>query len=436
MAYEMLDEPIPQEQSLGKSVARAPVVAAGNVGAWLPGQFGDLAKLAYTGTNKLTSLFGAKGPEYEQSYLGKILPPTQQHLKNLQEGMPFLKPRNKIEKFGSDLISDTASLYFGARSFGAGRNPRMAPYLPTPMRAAAISLGANTLGKGVELTTGSSSKGDTAKHGAMFGLSLWSPQNARGIVNELYAAERAALPQNASANANRFQNSLNAMRNDILQGRPRGNASPQRRWLLDKIDQFENLIQNGAISINQLKEQIKDLHSEMDSMGLFHPLGRVQRDIRNYANRLRDHSQDVFEAYGRQNPRWLDAYRSANTAHGAVEQSNVTANVIQRMLHGRAGRSNELLSTLFEFGGAGLLAKLFPSLGGTTAAAYQAVKIGYRMFRSPELFDHYSRVIRTAIKSDPRQAERDPKLYKELKSFEKKIKKMDASEKGKYQMLD
>jgi hypothetical protein len=433
MPYEFVNEPSKTNQSFGKSLARTPLVAAGKVGAFLPGQFGDIARMAYEGTGKLLGAVGLeslKGPAYEQSFLGKALPTTQQHEQVLQEAYPILKPKNKIEKFGSNLISDFAQIYAGTRAFGAGNRPSMQPYLPSASRSAAISLGANTLGKGVEFATGDESKGDLVKHGSMLGMLLWSPRSARNLINDLYATERSLLPQNASINAQSFQNQLDNMRNNILQGRPRGNISPQREWVLNQIDRFENLIQNGQININQLKSQLQDFNSEMNSRGLFQQFGSSEvRDIRNYARNLSRYSNQVFTNYGTQNPQWINAYRNASNAHSAVEQSNFISKAVKNVLEKGSfrGRGGELLSHLFEFGGPGLISFLNPIAGIGTTAAYQAAKIGYRMFRSPELLQHYSRILRTALKGDSRM------LDKELKSFSKEIEKTNSS---KYEFVD
>jgi hypothetical protein len=422
MPFKIVQKQPPKESTVGLDTAyRIPAIAATGVAATLPGVFGDVAKTA----NDLIAapitkyVFGQEPVPYEQSTIGKFLPTTQQHQKNIEKAIPSLKPKNKLEEFSQNIAKDTASLFLPGQMFRMGR------YAMTPMRSLGTATAANVAGTGTELWTGDKSKGDMVRSGSMLALSLMNPTSARDISQNLYRSAGALLPQNATVNAGRFTNRLNNLETRILRGRPIDSLALSERFVINQIENFRNLIQNGQINMQSLVAQRRSFNEELQR-GLFELPDRATRArARELAQEISHATRDTMRQYGVQNPRWLHYQQAADQAHGAIAQSNFISNVLQRFMRGRPEGLAHLFGIGVPIGGA-----LFSPVGaGTGVAAYQAAKIGTRVVRSPELRNHYARVIGAAAADNPKL------IRKELDELEEKIEKQQEKSKNKYRII-
>ena len=124
MAFKIIQKQPSKESTIGMDATyRIPAVSATGVAAELPGIFGDIAKTV----NDLVAapltkhVFGLEPVSYEESPIGKLLPTTEQHKRNIEEAIPFLKPKNKLEKFSQNIAEDTASLFLPGKIFKMGK---------------------------------------------------------------------------------------------------------------------------------------------------------------------------------------------------------------------------------------------------------------------------------------------------------------------------
>jgi hypothetical protein len=422
MPYKIVQKKPSKESTVGIETAyRAPVLAATGAAATLPGVFGDIAK----GVNDLVAapitkhVFRQKPVPYEETYIGKALPTTAQHKKTLEENIPFLKPKNKLEEFTQDIAMDTAALFLPGKAFKMGK------YAFSPFRSLSIATAANTLGKGAELWTGDKSKGDMTKSGSMVVLSLLSPTSASNISQNLYKSAQNSLPANASTRSASLTNKLTNLENKILTGRPVQNLAPSEKFVIDQIDKFRNLEKNGRISIESLVAQKRSLNEELQKVLFDVPEKAAKSRARQLATEISNAAKGTMAEYGQQNPQWWKFQQAADQAYGAMAQSNYLSRVLEKFMRGRP----EALAHVFGIGipaGVGMVSA--PGAIGTLAA-YQGTKLGTRIVKSPELRNHYAKVLGAAAADNPKL------IHKELDELEEKIEKSEDKSKNKYKIL-
>jgi hypothetical protein len=396
MAYKLLPEkssPKPSKGELTEDVVRAGLVQpAKSILASLPGSFGDLAK----GANDLVA-----------APIGKLLPTTKQHIKNLEKAIPYLKPKNKVEKFSEEIAEDAAGLFL------PGRYLKMGKYAFSPLRSIGIAVGANTLGEGVTQWTGDKSKGDIVKNGSMLAFSLLNPRGAKDVSRTLYADAERILPQNATVSTTRLNNDLLNTTRRITNGRQYDQLSANERFVIDEIGKIHQSSQNGTISVSTLQSMKRSLNDTLKSH-LYDIKDRsVREGVRSMATSINGSIRNTLRDYGRQNPQWWETYSAADRAHGAVEQSNFVSRTLEKFMRGRP----EGLAHLFGIGAPAALSWLSIPAGLGTGAAYAAAKLGTRVIRSRELAKHYGKVVGAASADNPKL------IHKELDEFQKELEK-------------
>jgi len=421
MAFKIIKNAEPQESTYGaESLYRVPMQAVKGALTEAAGFAGDYAKtINDLLADPITKHgFGQETVPYEQTAIGKLLPTTEQHEGTINKEVPFLKPRNKLEEYAQDIGKDTAALFLPGRAFRMGR------YAFSPMRSLGIAVGANTVGKGVELWSGDKEKGDMAKKGTMLALSLLNPTSAKNISQNLYQDAARALPQNATVNANNFMTRLNNLENRILQGRPPANVAPSERFVLNQIENFRNLVQNGQMSMRTLVAQKRSFNEELQR-NLFELPDRASKArARELAQEISHATRDTMRQYGTNNPQWWQLQQSADQAHGAIQQSNFISNVLGKFMKGKP----EALSHVFGIGIPAGVAYGSTMGAGAILTGYQSAKIGWRMIHSPELRRHYARVLGAAAADNPTI------VHKELDEFQEKLQEKEDKSKNKFKI--
>lgn len=422
MPYKTIQEQEPKKDSIGIETSyRIPALASSGIAATAAGMFGDIAKTV----NDLIAapltkhVFGQEPVPYEQTHLGKILPTTAQHQKTLEENISFLKPKNKLERFFQDIAKDAASLYLPGKIFKMGR------YAMTPLRSLGISTAANVAGAGTGLWTGDKSKGDMVKGGSMIALSLFNPTSAKNISQNLYQSANNILPANATVSSANQISRLNDLERKILQGRQAGNAAPSEKFVLDEIDKFKNLEKNGQINMRSLVAQNRSFNEER-SKKIFELTDRASKArAKELAHEISHITKDTMKQYGKQNPKWLEYQEAADKAHSAIAQSNYISRLLEKFMKGRP----EALAHIFGIGIPAGTAYFTPIGASGGLAAYQAAKIGTRIIKSPELRNHYSKVLGAAA------ADNAKLVNKELDELEDKIEKDQPTPKSRYRIV-
>ncbi len=256
-------------------------------------------------------------------------------------------------------------------------------------RNLAKSIGANVVGETVKQNAQNETAGDITKAGSLLILSLIDQESAAKQVGKLYSTAESHLPANAKTNASSLNSHLNALEYKITKNRPRGNLSPPETFVVAQSDKIKNLIQNGEINVEQAVAQKRSLNKELATLYKEVPKSQDQKSVRNMAKQLNGYLNETISNYGRTNPNFYKPYKNADQAYGTLAKSNFISHWVE----------NNVVQHPVTSG----LMHLFGPVAKTTAIAalpYQAVKLTYRIGKSPTLAKIYGNTLRAAAKED------------------------------------
>lgn len=412
MAYK-LEKEAPSQPSLStESLHRLPVQAVKGAAATLPGIFGDILSLPYAGVNAAVSALGGSNVPYEESALGKIIPTTQSHIKTLEEGIPYLKPKNKIESFISDVASDATSL-----AMPAGTLAKAGLRGTNLTRSFLTSLGANTAGATVADLTGDPQKGAYTKMGAMFLFSALNKPGAQKEVGKLYQEADKLLPEHAIVNSSRLESEMNGLKNKILHGRGVQDLAPSEKFVIDQADTILRQVHQGQSNVGTLKSALRSLNENLQKAIFEAPDKASKVRAKKLAKQINRNVNETLADYGKTNPEWWKAQKAANEGFATLQQSNFITNFIEKNVkHGTIAH--------------GLMHALGIGVGAAGYLPYEATKLAYRISKSPTLAKHYARVVSSAA------AENASVMNKELSKLDEELKKEESIKKTKYKLID
>lgn len=365
----------------------------------LPGDIFSLLNRFVAGpiSEKIT---GEKAVPYEETTLGKILPTTSTHRENIKSLTGgFLEPKNEIERFADDVITDTTALLLPIKT--------KVPFKRTFSRAFSTSLGANALGEGAKDLTGDEAKGSYAKMGSLFLLSLLNKPSAAKFAGDLYKEAEAAIPSNAQVNASNLVTSLNNLKNKMS----KGTLAPSEKFIIDESDAILSKVKNGKISPEEAWASKRSLNEKLEKVLYDTPQKAAQARARKFAGSIQHELKNVLQDYGKTNPKFYENFKKAEEAFGTIGQSNLISKFVDKNLK---------YSPLT----AGLLHLFHGPIGASAAATaipYQGAKLLYRISKSPTLAKYYTNVVRSAAKEDAISFNKE--LQKLDEAFQKEEKK-------------
>lgn len=417
MAYRFVEEDQPPQQKEGiiSSALRNPTRVASKLATRAIGLPGDVLSLA----NQLVArpltekITGKQGLPYEETFLGKAIPTTEQHRKGLEKvGGEYLKPQNRVEEFVDDVIEDTALLFTPG-----GKVTKSALVTKTPMNFFK-AIGANLGKEAVKDITGNETYGDLAKIGSLFALSLLDKPAATKQLSDLYKTAEAALPKNASTSANRLSSNLQNLENKVSRGRPKANLADSEKFVVDHIDKVKKLIQSGKINVQQAWAQKRSLNEDLMKKLYEIPDKAGQHRAKSLAKNINHYLSEAIGDYGKTNPSFYKPFKNAEEGFGTMARSNIMTRFVEKNL-----KYSPLTSGLLHaFGGnigAGAAKSIIP---------YQVGKIGYRIAKSPTLRKHYLNTLKAAAKED------SAVFNKQLQKLDENLQEEEA--KSRYRFVD
>lgn len=417
MPFQLLPEEKKLEPGVIEQTGRLGAQAAKGVGSTLAGAVGDVGNLLNMIAKPVyEAVSGQPGVEYEETYLGKAFPTTATHKSRLEKGIPYLKPQNKLEKFVDEVASDATAVFLpGKKIPGIRKAPTLARRAGN---ALTTSLGANVVGKGVEMWTGDEQKGAYAKMGSLFLLSMLNRPGASEAASSLYQTADQQLSRAATTNATGLQQRLTSLQTRVLAGRGYADLAPSERFVVDQADRVLRQIQNGTINVNTAVAAKRSLNEELTSVLQTAPTRQVGQRARVLATEINHSLRDTLEGYSSQNPQWWTNFSQADQAFGTIAQSNFMTRAINQHI-----KYNPVTH--------GLLHLLGVGTGVATKAIvpYQAAKIAYRAAMSPTIRNHYMKVLTSAAAEDA------VTMNKEIEKMDKVLQKEEKSRKKKYQLL-
>jgi hypothetical protein len=390
MPYQLLDEEEPEYgyKEFGKDVQRNIVRQGSNIATRAIGLPGDILSLVneYIAKPVAKHVFGQEPAEYEDTFLGKAIPTTETHRKGVEGATgEYLKPKNKIEEFADDIIEDTALLMVPGGK--AAKVRKGAAKILVPLSK---SVGANIASKVAEDQGGSEEAGQYVKMGSLFVLSMLDQKSAAAQLGDLYKSAESKLPKGAKIPANKLNNNLTSLENQVTKGRPVSNLAPSEKFVIDEIEKIKNLTSSGSIDIEKAWAQKRSLNENL-SKHVYETADKgASKRAKNLAKVLNKDLNEVLKDYGHTNPEFYKDFKSADEGFGVLARSNFASRFIEKNI-----KSSPITH--------GLLHLFGSPIGGAVSGAvlpYQGFKLGYRISKSKTLRNIYNKALQSAIKED------------------------------------
>lgn len=363
---------------------------------------------------QLSPIFDQKQIENLQKFIVPILgAPTTEEIKSEVEKKAaefdlenIINPRNYFEERFDDVMTDLGSIAFPG---GAGRNP---------LQKLGIAVGAN-LGEEALKGLGVSEKNQSyGKMGLMFALDLATKGNGLEHANQLLGRAEDSIPRGIQLSSTPFARKLNNARREIT----RGGSSPSKQIALEALDSIESRLSGNTYDASELPEMNRVLN-EYRGQILKLPSNQKKRAHR-FLNQVQDSLHEEIQAYGQNNPKFLNLWQRGNEAFSAYQQSQFASNFIEKNYKQPFVSDAAKLLFFSSIGQAKKVAK-GAAASAALAAPYQAAKVLYRVYKSPELARYYGKTVSAAMAGDTATMNRwmrklDKKLAEEdLKKFSK-----------------
>jgi hypothetical protein len=416
MAFKLVDQKPKEEPSKLEALHRVPAQALKGAVAVVPGIFGDVASAInnWVAGPIFKAITGEEPIEYEKTLLGKLLLTTAQHTKSIEEAIPYFKPKNKVEQSINDIFQDAASLFLpgGVLTKAGLRGTSL-------LKSFATSIGSNSAGEFVSAWTGDPQKGAYTKMGTMFLLSAINKPTATKEISKLYDKADELLPHDATVKATVLKSELKGLKKQVLNGRQPRDLAPSEKFVIDQANTvLRQIKKDGTANVSTLKDSLRSLNENLQKAVYEAPDKSVRVRAKILASEINTSINSTLKDYGERNPEWWKIQKSANDAFGTMQQSNFISNFIQDNVVGNP-ITHGLLQALGVVG-----------VSATAVLPYQAVKLVYRIAKSPTLAKHYSRIVSSAA------SENIQVMNREIKKLDDELKIDDKKKSNKFRLLN
>lgn len=424
LGFVPFDQEIDEKPSIGSEVTRHGVRSASRVAETALGLPGDVVRLLQVGIGKgLGKLTGNKlleesilqGPSSISSdeFTPENIPSSSELRQGSEEvSRGFTAPQSPEEEFSDEVISDLTSL-----ALPLGKTPSF-------LKTLGIAVGSN-LAKLEAEQLGADEKGQAAtKLGSMFLIGLINRKNANDFVKNLYENARSKIPQGTMLPAENLLKDLGKVETEIS----KGISTSSKEQVVKAINDLQKKAAGGAIPAEDLVQSYHDVNEIMSSKRLFDELSKTERKVlKTRFDKFKGAVSKSVADYGKYNPEFYDAWKSANEGFGAIQQSKKVSQMLGKVLKVKNALYASPALMAFHYFHPATIPSLIQNpyiLGGAaaTAGALKGSELLYRIGKSPTLRKHYMNVINDSLKDNVKGASRnllalDKDLKKEL-SFE------------------
>jgi hypothetical protein len=411
MPYELMsDSPAePESESVISQAGRGIVRTASRVGEQVAGFPGDIMSLVneYIAKPVVEYATGEKGVSYDQTPLGKMLPTSETHRKNMEKGLGnILKPQNDVEKYIDNIVQEATSYTIPGL--------RQAKVLDKAVKSLVINTTANALGDITKDWTKDEKKAGYVKAGSLLLLSLFDKPAAAKTVGDLYKPLQDKVVNLNPVNATGLSANLNNLKNRML----KGTQAPSEKFVVDEIDAILGKIKNGTITPEELWATKRSLNEKLTKVLFETPRKADQGRARKLAKTITHDLDQTMKQTVKQDPKFYKDLKKADQAFGVINESNLITKYIE----------NNMKYNPVTHGLVNMFQSSVGSLGAGAILPYQVGKILYRITHSPVLAKHYGNVLKAAA------TENAITLNKELKKLDQGLQK--ETKKDKFILMD
>jgi hypothetical protein len=359
-----------------------------------------------------SKITGQKQVPYEKTLIGKALPTTEQHRKNIKSKTgQYLEPQNKVESLIDDFVSDATSLAIpGSKAATVGK--KLAKH---GGMALLQSLAGNVLGGTISNFSGDEDKGDYAKLGTFFAYSLINKKSAQKHLSDLYKPLEEKVSKLKPVSSGELESTLNNLKNKVS----KGTLAPSEKFIVDEVDSILSKVKSGTIAPEELWATKRSINEKLINTLYSTPEKAAQGRARHLAKGIQKALDKSLSQTKKQDPKFYKELKSVNQAFGTLAQSNILSKFVEKNLKYTPVTH-------------GIVDLLRGPVGGTIAGAaipYSAGKVLYRISKSPTVLGkHYARTLKAASN------ENAVVFNKELKKFDQAMQKEEK--KSKYSLIE
>lgn len=333
----------------------------------------------------------------------------------------YLEPKSGTEKFYDDIIGDAATLLIPTN---AG-----AKITQLTLKGASKALGksvsraamANTAKWAGEALTDSPFVGAIAKMGTLFLSGMrGTREKIKDWKDDLYPQSMSKIPKGTTTNVVPQQNSMKTLINEVNKS-----DIPKKDFLTDRLESFNKLIKpnvpgtrektaildqygkplskrvpgkrGGTIDVKELINLKKGWNNHLQTLS-------PKSTEFNYLKRGVGILNDAIETYGSKNHEFYQPYRMAEELHGALANSNLIKNFIDRYPAIRSKVDNPIVQHILGYSASHAIkdAHLGKSLGltGLGVGAYESAKALQLIMSSPVAKKAYQNAAKAAVRKD------------------------------------
>lgn len=416
MKYELLED-LPNT-SVGESTAGyigrtgARTLARGTESILgLPGDIASgLRGLANYGINKLTG---------EKNVIPNIPLPTSENVREYVTKPltgEYLEPQGNGEEFYDQIIGDAASLLIPLKG--------KVPFVKAIGGALTRSAAGNTAQWAAEQVTDSPLVGATAKIGAMALAGTYGGRKElTKLKDQSYKKAYSNIPAKAKFDFRPEKQKIDKLSQSLLKG-----DRPDKKFILDRLNAIDNVVEGGKGSIQQAINLKQDWNKYLSDPSL-------SRSSRDYIKQAVGIVNDGIRRYGKTNPKFLKAYQTAEELTGALQSTNYIQKALSKHPALRDHVSNPLIQKLLWGGAFAATSQTsVPALVGAGATALgirESAKVYQLLSRSPIAQKYYKDVVQSVLKNDTKAIAKNlSKLDKVANDFD-----FDESVDARYELV-
>lgn len=413
---EVINKQTPQVIKALKETPRTTASSAATAGSVALGLPGDILNALndFVAAPISSALTGKPAADFEKTPIGKVFPTSRAIEEDIHRILPFTKPKNDYEKAANEMIGTATTFMLPGGQSKTGRFAKVHP----ATRAFFKSIGSEVLGKAVKDLTGDEEKGELAKAGSIFSMSLLDYPGVSKFIGTVYNKAKDALRSlgNPTVNSTRFANNLNALKKTLS----KGTLAPSEAAVVNEIDKALKHIDGNKIPVENLWGISRSLSENQQLAAQAAPSAKDRLRARKFFDTLKHHVNLELADFGKANPSFGIPFEEAQVGFGTLAKSKFLTNWIRNHLKYSPLTTGLLhlfgggIGSAAVAGGAAAKSALLP-LGG-----YQISKLLYRVKKSPLLRKYYLDALKTAAKGSAQSFNRSlEKLDKAMQKKEK-----------------
>lgn len=394
MAFILEDEEVVKKpesfpQKIHRNLARSGARAVESI-VGLPG---DILNVATGSGEWLSKKLGATPEEIERlresrTFLdpSNLFPSSEKIREKVSSkvGDKYLEPKNKVEAFSDDIVSDLAALMIP----GKVKAPKSVRLINPFLKKLGIAAAGNIAKEGAKAVGAGEGAQQAIKLGAMVLTGAISRSAPKKLVSDLYKEADASIKGSPRIEAPELNKYVKNLKGELKQGL----QAPSEKAVLSSLERLQSKIKNGKIGVKELWSSKRSINEEMAKALFETPAKGAKARAKNLYKGINRELNKELAKYGESNPEFGKAFQSAEDGYRALAKSQVIGNFARK-------HTNSKYAPMAAY----LFKPIFGKIAAPSAATiggYKGAQILYRISKSPTLRKYYKEVVQAAAQEN------------------------------------